>query len=67
MCHSSLLSCEHGGNRTHCDIYFLTPQAEEPASTSQPKSILWSVCPYILANEFCERLAYYGYEGVRFT
>ena len=23
-----------------------------------PRSVLWSVCPFILANEFCERLAY---------
>ncbi len=29
-------------------------QAEQKPST------LLTVCPYILGNEFCERLAYYG-------
>jgi hypothetical protein len=34
-----------------------------PSSSSgnkMRKSKLLTVCPYILANEFCERLAYYG-------
>ena len=34
--------------------------------TQQPyKSVLWTICPYILANEFCERLAFYGYYSRR--
>ena len=30
-----------------------------PAS-SRRRSTLLSVCPFILGNEFCERLAFYG-------
>ena len=35
-----------------------TPGA--PARDPRPVSPLTSVCPYILGNELCERLAYYG-------
>lgn len=34
------------------------------ATLRQPKSsTLLTVCPFILSNEFCERLAYYGWGG----
>ena len=32
----------------------------QPRDESASDSPLFRVCPYILANEFCERLAYYG-------
>ena len=31
-----------------------------PQAALRPLKPLTQVCPYILANEFCERLAYYG-------
>ena len=36
---------------------------ESRAESSNPKqnSTLLTVCPFILGNEFCERLAFYGY------
>ncbi|KAK9827526.1 hypothetical protein WJX74_008315 [Apatococcus lobatus] len=33
--------------------------AEDPHQSKQ-RSTLFTVCPYILGNEFCERLAFYG-------
>jgi peptide/histidine transporter 3/4 len=49
------------------DAYvFYTPgsrsgEARAPApAPSGGAGPLWTVCPFILANEFCERLAYYG-------
>ena len=53
----------------------MIPEApqEEVLSSSQcgaftkpaekPKSILWSVCIFILFTEMCERLAFYGFSG----
>lgn len=32
-----------------------------PEETAPHRSTLLTVCPFILGNEFCERLAYYGY------
>lgn len=31
-----------------------------PEESMPQKSTLLTVCPFILGNEFCERLAYYG-------
>lgn len=46
------------------DNTFLIPQPPEPVDeeelSPQRKKHLWTVCPLILGNEFCERLAYYG-------
>lgn len=38
----------------------LSAVATEPPQAVERRSTLFSVCPYILGNEFCERLAYYG-------
>jgi len=39
------------------DGYALAPEDPHPA---RRRSTLLSVCPFILGNEFCERLAFYG-------
>ena len=36
------------------------PDAPQLQAAPRPLKPLTQVCPYILANEFCERLAYYG-------
>lgn len=37
-----------------------------PRDTKQ-RSTLLTVCPFILGNEFCERLAFYGYVPIVFA
>jgi dipeptide/tripeptide permease len=46
-----------GSTRHQDDGYALAPEDPNPP---RRRSTLLSVCPFILGNEFCERLAFYG-------
>ena len=37
-----------------------SPAVSRPSEAPRPLKPLTQVCPFILANEFCERLAFYG-------
>ena len=42
-------------------VALLDDEARIAPRRSKQKSTLLTVCPFILGNEFCERLAFYGY------
>ena len=46
------------GTSERDDAYGLAPENPEPVR--RRRSTLLTVCPFILGNEFCERLAFYG-------
>ena len=42
-------------------VALLDDEARTTSPDVKQRSTLLTVCPFILGNEFCERLAFYGY------
>ena len=45
-------------------VALLDDESRAAPARSKQKSTLLTVCPFILGNEFCERLAFYGYAAL---
>lgn len=42
-------------------VALLDDESRTASRSTKQRSTLLTVCPFILGNEFCERLAFYGY------
>lgn len=55
-----LLADEEAEHATPGPVLESSPSALSLSESLRPLKPLTQVCPFILANEFCERLAFYG-------